>query len=128
MATENFTAWLYEQLNARDWSMNELARRADISSGAISLVMSGQRGPGPDVCLGIARALQLPPETVFRKAGLLPPTSEPEEPMTLQRAAFLFSHLNGDEQDAVLALMEKLVEDRIRDRNGRLVTPQSKPA
>lgn len=68
-----FIDWLNTEINTRGWTSNELARRAELSSGAISLVLSGQRSPGPDFCLGIARALRIPPERVFRQAGLLPP-------------------------------------------------------
>lgn len=35
-----------------------------------------------DLCLGIARAFNIPPEDVYRRAGLLPPL--PDEPTQLQ--------------------------------------------
>jgi len=37
------------------------------------------RGAGPEVCVAMARALDVPPETVFRAAGLLPPSRDPGE-------------------------------------------------
>jgi len=129
MTSDDFIQWLIDELNERDWSMNELARRAGVTSGAISLVMSMQRKPGPELLLGIAQALQLPPETVFRKAGIFPDNVDLEPSMTRQRADFLFSHLTLDEQAAVIALMERLAEDRLRKANnhGRVGSTVTEP-
>ena len=63
--------WIYEQLNRQGWSQRELARRAGISTGALSMVIKEQRGAGPDFCNAVARAFGVPPESVFRMAGLL---------------------------------------------------------
>lgn len=76
--------WIKKELKARGWSQNELARRAGLSSGAVSNVMTQLRQPGPDFCTGIARAFRLSPEEVFRRAGLLPPKPENSEDMTLR--------------------------------------------
>lgn len=109
----SFQEWLLAELRERGWSLSELARRADVGVSSLSMIVNELRGPGPDVLLGIARALRLPPETVFRRAGLLP--DEPDElPMSRQRADYLFSHLTDDEQTAVLALMESLAGERIK--------------
>ena len=40
---------LWERMNAHDISQNEVARRAGISSGHLSQIMSGQRSPSPGV-------------------------------------------------------------------------------
>lgn len=47
--------------------------------GIISRLLRGERNPNPETLTAIARALRLPPETVFRAAGLLPPVSEVDE-------------------------------------------------
>lgn len=54
-------------------SQSELARLAKLGRGTISNIMSGNRQVGQDTISAIARALKLPPETVFRAAGILPP-------------------------------------------------------
>jgi transcriptional regulator with XRE-family HTH domain len=74
----NFPGWLQSELNKRSWSVSELARQAKVSQASISLILSESRNPGPDICNAIARAFTIPPETVFREAGLLPPVSETE--------------------------------------------------
>jgi transcriptional regulator with XRE-family HTH domain len=81
----DFVNWLNEELGKRDWSIRELARRSGISHASISQVLNRHRYPGSDFCLAIARGLQLPPEEVFRRAGILPPRAgETERPSLRQ--------------------------------------------
>lgn len=72
-----FITFVNNELNARGWTANELGRRAKISSGGISLVLTEQRNPGADFCVKVAHALNVQPEFVLRLAGILPPVSEP---------------------------------------------------
>ena len=72
----SFSEWLMEELKKREMSSADLSRQAGISKGAISHIVNSNRKPGTDMCLGISRAFNLPPEEVYRKAGLLPPVSE----------------------------------------------------
>jgi transcriptional regulator with XRE-family HTH domain len=67
-----FSNWLDEELKSKNWSHAELARHAGVHQSTISMIYSGQRGVGPELINAIAHALKLPPETVFRAAGLLP--------------------------------------------------------
>jgi transcriptional regulator with XRE-family HTH domain len=69
---KDFVNWLIGEMNSRGWSNSELARRAGVVHSTISLVLSSKSSPGPDLCLGLARAFRMPPEEVFRIAGLLP--------------------------------------------------------
>jgi transcriptional regulator with XRE-family HTH domain len=70
--SNDFILWLDAQLSDRNWSDHQLARKAGISHSVIS---KARRGIPPkwDACAAIASALDLPPEVVFRQAGLLPP-------------------------------------------------------
>ena len=76
MVTPEFSVWLQAELEHRGWDQAELARRSEVTPAQISRILSQTRRPGPDACLAIARALRVPPEEVFRRAGLLPPTGE----------------------------------------------------
>lgn len=69
----DFTDWLNGELNERGWGYNELARRAGVSGGSISHIMNLRKNPGYDVCMGIAKAFEMQPEDVLRRAELLPP-------------------------------------------------------
>ena len=62
--------WINEKLNDKNWSQNELARKAGVTSGVISLVMTGTR-PGIKVCKAIANAFGVSEETVLKLAGHL---------------------------------------------------------
>jgi transcriptional regulator with XRE-family HTH domain len=76
MENEEFTDWLDQEVHARGWTFRELGRRADLSSGAISKVMTGAVNPTWEFCAKIARGLEMPEVEVFRRAGLLPPLAE----------------------------------------------------
>ncbi len=70
---EQFTRWPGGEMDKRGWSQSELARRSrpKITPTLVSQVMSGQK-PGEKFLTGIAFALGIPREEVFRRAGLLP--------------------------------------------------------
>ncbi len=81
MSKADFAEWLREELRNRDWSQSDLSRRSGVSTAQITRVLSGERGIGEATCKSLARALHLPPEEVFRKAGLLPPKPVADEIM-----------------------------------------------
>jgi len=105
---DNFTEWLENELNKRNWDRAELARRARLATSTVTRIMNGERSPGPDFCRSVARALNLPPETVFRKAGLLPqkPDTDPE----IEEALHLLSQLPGPVRKLVLLQIRALAE------------------
>lgn len=77
---KDFADWLIEQMNKRGWSQADLANAAGLNRQVISTYVNRQRQkPDSEVLVALARALHLPPETVFRAAGLLPPVSEDTE-------------------------------------------------
>ena len=71
--------WVNAQLSERGWGNNELARRAELSSGGMSRVLAGHRNPGLEFCTGVARAFGADPVYVLRLAGLLPALPENRE-------------------------------------------------
>ena len=70
---KEFADWLLEEIEDRKLGIPQLAKTAHATRGAIGNVLRGQRDPGPAFCNALSRAFKLPPEVVFRKAGLLPP-------------------------------------------------------
>ena len=77
MGNKEFTDWLDQEVQERGWTFRELGRRAELSSGAVSKVMTGVVNPTWEFCAKIARALEMPEVEVFRRAGLLPVLPEP---------------------------------------------------
>lgn len=98
---EGFVEWLEGELAARNWRPADLARVAGISTGALSSVLTGSRNVGSDMANAIAVGLGLPPDTVFRRAGLLPPQPGPERDPTLQELLEIMRNLSPDERREV---------------------------
>lgn len=71
-----FSKWLGAELEERGWNQSDLSRASRLSTALISKIMTGTRNPGPSACKQIAKALGYPVETVYKIAGLLPPTGE----------------------------------------------------
>lgn len=97
----NFGEWVLMEMEARGWTMSELARRCSVSQVAISNVINGNRNAGPDLCRALAVALELPEEKIFRLAGLLSrlPT---EQDLTFGEVYDMMQHLTPDERQEVM--------------------------
>jgi transcriptional regulator with XRE-family HTH domain len=99
-SAEKFSKWLVEAHESRGWSQAELARRAGVSRTSISDAISCKNPAGFELCAGIAHALKLPPEIVFRAAGLLPPDRELDE--IEQELSHLYRLLPEEKQQQLL--------------------------
>jgi len=119
MENDHFGDWLQQQLNERDWTQADLVRQSKITSAGISRIMTGQRLPGKRSLGQFAHALRLPPETLYRAAGLLPP--ERESTPTLDQANYLLALLPEQDQEEVLALIQFRLERKARHENDRKV-------
>jgi len=106
--SENLQTWIEQERLAHNLTIRELAKRSGLSSGTITDVLSGRTRPGVKFCNNIAGVFDVPPELVFRKAGLLP--SAPEETERLTEAHYLFSRLTTAEQEQFLAQMRAVLE------------------
>ena len=69
-----FSEWLKKELSERNWSQLDLLNRMgdyQISQAQLSRILSGVREASAEVCIGIAHALEIPREEVFRIRGWL---------------------------------------------------------
>lgn len=109
-----FTEWLRAELEKRGWDQSEFARRMESHPGTVGNVLNGNRQAGPDFCIGVARALGLPREEVFRARGWL--LREPEQvvaPLAPPRAISLVERLINyppEVRDLVLDAYEAVEE------------------
>ena len=105
-----FSEWVQGELDKREWSQADLARKAGVSRASVSLVISQNRKPGPEFCRAIARAMELPEEYIFRKARLLSPKpDEPDPPgPTFLEWIKIWLNANEMERDHLLELAEEL--------------------
>lgn len=72
-----FGEWIISECSKRGWSIRQLSGNADVSYGTLQGVIKTGAGAGPKFCRGIARAFGVPPEDVFRRAGLLDAIDNP---------------------------------------------------
>ena len=107
-----FSDWIEKKINERGWNFSELSRRSGLSPGTISDVLSERAQPGLRFCNGIASALNVPPETVLRKANLIP--SEPEQTAIISEFVYMLSQLPEDEQEELLLIARSWIEARER--------------
>lgn len=107
----DFATWLMREIEARGWTNAELARRAGISAASISMVVSGQKGVGLDFCLGVSRAFGQPPETVLRKAGLLPPIPAPVAEET--EIITIIRSLPSNTRSVIVTMLRALAHGRL---------------
>lgn len=114
----DFSKWLSGQLRARDWSQSDLAHAAGLTRQSISYYLS-EKSKQPDefALRKIASALRLPPEEVYRAAGI--PLS-PTEDETLDRIEHLYNALKDpSSKQQALDFLEHLSDIESRGKNGR---------
>ncbi len=116
-----FSTWLIDELNKRRLSRAELARRMGMSSTTITYVINGKRNPGPDLCQAIAKAFGLPPELVYRQAGLLP--NNAAESHEFEELKYWFDQMSVDEQESFLAQGRAIIEIKKNRPKGKRQQP-----
>lgn len=124
---QDLSAWLEKELSERNWSQSDLARISGVHRAIISKIILGGSMPTPETLEAIARALKLPPEQVFRAAGLLPP--KPNADLWLDEMNFKLNLLPPAMRSVAGKLIDSLIEDNNplsqRERGG--VRARSKP-
>ena len=100
---DTFGKWLSREIDQRGWTQSELARRCRVSHVTISRVVTGERNPGQDLCKKIAKALEVPPEVIFRKAGLLPSIEELDD-KSASELLTIFKNLDRERRAMLLNL------------------------
>lgn len=94
---EDFANWLEEIIRENGMSQSDLARLSGLSRQAISAYLNQKRTrPDEDALQALARGLQLPVETVYEIAGLLP--KSPPESELQRQLVYLFNQLPEYEQ------------------------------
>jgi transcriptional regulator with XRE-family HTH domain len=122
--SDKLADYINRELNARQWSVRELARRSGLAHTTINDVTALRSNPGLEFCRSIARAFNVPPEQVLRLAGLLPPV--PEETVTIAELVFLANQLPLDEQEKLVQIAKAWAGAREEETND--VSPQTRPA
>lgn len=114
---DDFSTWLEEILIEKEMSQADLARRSGLSRQAISAYINQKRiSPNEEALKALARALQLPVETVFQKAGVLP--ESPPETEQQRLLVYLFNQLPADEKEDLLNYLQ--IKITMLERAGKI--------
>lgn len=106
----NFPEWLSGELKHRGWKQIDLAEFSGIAQTSISRVMSGMRSPGPNMCNQIAKALKVPPEEVFKAAGLIDSPALPEDKKTFREILEITKAMSDDQLKEAVNYLRYLVQ------------------
>lgn len=110
LQTMNIIDWLTNELNDRDLTNADFARRSGLSKSIISLVMSGQRRASADFCITAARTLHIDPLYVLGVGGHLPPSREEKrqaDPI-LDELITIYTNLTPHLKEAALLMLRGL--------------------
>lgn len=116
-----FGEWLSHQIYMRQWDQKMLAHMSGVTAAQISRIINGTRRPGPESLMGIAAALKMPPEELYRRAGLLPP-KRGVTPADLTRYDDMLStiaSLTPENQKLLFELLEKIKLSEEAARNDK---------
>ena len=109
-----FSEWLHEEMEKRQWSQADLARNSDLSRAVINKLLNGRTYPQPTTLDAIARALKIPVETTYRKAGLLPPVSQTDA-YTAEIAYKLSLIKDPQRKSTALRLLDAMIDEENRE-------------
>lgn len=110
--SQEFAHWLKHQLDRREWTQADFARRVDSSTGLVSMWLAGKRTPGTESCQKIADVLNVDPDDVLTRAGHRPATEplRPDDPAV--EVIELVKRLRGDPD--FLAALRPMLEARVQ--------------
>lgn len=103
-----FSEWLIEEMSKRGMSQADLARRTKLTTGGISNLVNQVRKPSPEALSAIAKAFDMQPEEVFRKAGLLP--EKPPSDKLTDEAEFLLAQMPAHKRAQAINFIRYLAQ------------------
>lgn len=113
----DFATWLQNELDERGWSQSELARRAGLGAekrAMISSYLTRKRlRPDEDTLQAIAKGFGLPPEIVYRAAGIKLSAAKIDE--AAEQILYETHDLTEQEKEEVLAFIR--MKKNLREKN-----------
>lgn len=109
MSDGNFPRWLKRQLDRREWTQAELARRLGTGSGVVSHWVRGQRVPDPSSVDKLADILGVDRDLVLALAGHRPADTEldPDDPAAAICALVRQIEWNDERAETITATLER---------------------
>jgi transcriptional regulator with XRE-family HTH domain len=125
MLTDDFATYLLDQIKTRNLSQSDLARASGLSRQEISDIINRKRlTPNNETLIAIAHGLKLPPESVLRAAGQLPPLPS-QQAIAQEILGYKLNELTPTQLDEVLQFIE-FVQDRDEKRSALRSTKQTR--
>lgn len=125
--TTDFVSWLEEKIAERGLRPSDVAREGGVRPDVLSRILNRERNPGPDSLLGISKALDMQPEIVFRKAGLLPERAgiDPQRQEKIETLIHLIEQMKPEDQEEFIEQIRALAGVKIKRgmRSESEVTP-----
>jgi transcriptional regulator with XRE-family HTH domain len=97
-----------QQRELAEMSMRQFADMAGISNPYLSQIERGLRAPSDQVLEGIASALKMSSDALYKQAGMQPPGDEPENSAVLEAIA-ADKRLTGRQRAALREVYEAFV-------------------
>jgi transcriptional regulator with XRE-family HTH domain len=115
----SFPEWITKTRNQKGWTTGELAQHSGLSTHAIWQYESGMRtrNPRPEALAKIARALDYPPEFLWKLAGIVISDDVNEETALIAHIVCLVKELPPEERNVIAGILEYLVAKRDRGRS-----------
>jgi transcriptional regulator with XRE-family HTH domain len=98
------TLWLNKEVKRRGWTLMKFAAQAGTKPGTLSPILAGAQRPDLKMCRAIAKALNVPDETVLALAGHVTPVPDlqPDELALVHR----FRQLPPDDQQEFVSMLD----------------------
>jgi transcriptional regulator with XRE-family HTH domain len=106
-----FSQQLQAEMDKRHWSQSDLARAAHLNRAVINKVLNGLCQPRIDTLGAIARAFDIPPETTYRAAGLLPQNTEYDE--SIEEAIYLFRKIKDNHRRTIAVQILRILTNEV---------------
>ena len=103
MSNQEFREWFISQMVEKDLKQADIMRMTGLTRSAISQLANGIISPSSETCGKLAKALKLPVEEVYRKAGILKPVAK--QTAQTEELLYLFEQFPDDEKADLITYM-----------------------
>lgn len=101
---ESFSEWLENELQIRNITPAELARKSGLSQSVVSRVINNERKPSPETLQKFARGLRISVQEIYNAAGMLPPVQDVKNALA-DRFAEVLAELPDEDVDEIYNLI-----------------------
>jgi transcriptional regulator with XRE-family HTH domain len=108
-----FTDWLSNQLDTKNLSMRDLAKRSKLSQSNISKVISGKVAPTTGFCVAIAHALEVSEIDTLHRAGLITEKPVAMDETMIREIMGIVLQLTPDQREFIMMFAKMIQSGKI---------------